>query len=241
MRILCLILASDTAPEYIQFQALWRKIMHIHPRVDCYFYKGHPNLTKETFLEDDTIWIRVPETFETVYEKTLKAFEFCIPNLHNYDFVLRSNLSTFVSFNHLIQYCNELPKTGCCCAVIGGIPPEDVERHSLASKFTFPGGNGFILSPDLVKRLVEEKIPLVEQDDVTIGVALQKWGIKIQEFVRPDFRDDGYWFTNNFKLLKPHEQNLDPKKIMFTYRIKSFDRKKDVEVMRSLIKKIYGV
>lgn len=241
MKILCLILASDTAPEYLQFQQLWKKIIRIHPNVDCYFYKGHPNLTKEAFLEDDTIWLKVPETFETVYEKTLKAFEFCIPMLPKYDFVYRSNLSTIVSFHHLLQYCNDLPKTNCCSAVIGGLPPEDEKRHSLESKFTFPAGNGFILSTDLVRRLVDEKIPLVEQDDVTIGVALRKWGVKIQEFVRPDFRDDGYWFTNNFKLLQPHERNLEPKKMMFTYRIKSFDRKKDVEVMRSFIQKVYGV
>jgi hypothetical protein len=241
MRILCLILASDNAPEYIQFQSLWRKILHIDPNVDCYFYKGHPNLTQDSFLEDNTIWIKVPETLETVYEKTLKAFEFCIPMLDKYDFIYRSNLSTFVSFEHLISFCEDLPKFNCCAAVIGGLPPADEKRYSLNSKFTFPGGNGFILSPDLVKRLVVEKIPLVEQDDVTIGVALQKWQVPIIEFVRPDFHDDGHWFVNNFNLLKPHEHTLDPKKIMFTYRIKSFDRKKDVEVMRSLIEKLYGV
>lgn len=241
MRILCLILASDTSPEYIRFQMLWRKFMHLHPDVDCYFYKGHPDLTQPSFLEDQTIWINVPETFETVYEKTLKAFEVCLPMLNKYDFVYRSNLSTFVSFQHLVKYCKDLPRTNCCAAVIGGIPPDDEKRHSLESNFTFPGGNGFILTPDLVRRLVTEKIPLVEQDDVTIGVALRKWGVKIQEFVRPDFRDDGYWYVNNHSLLQPHEQNLDPKKLMFSYRIKSFDRTKDVEVMRSLIRKVYGV
>jgi hypothetical protein len=215
--------------------------MRKNSNIDCYFYKGHPDLVKEEFLEDDTLWIRVPETLGTVYEKTLRAFESFVPRLHTYDFVYRSNLSTFVSFPHLLQYCQDLPRTNCCAAMIGGLPSEDVKRHSLESKFTFPSGNGFILSPDLVRRLVVEKIPLVEQDDVTIGVALQNWGIKIAEFVRPDFRDDGYWFVNNYKLLPPNEQNLDPKKIMFSYRIKSFDRMKDVDVMASLIRKVYAV
>ncbi len=241
MRILCLILASDTSPEYIRFQSMWRLFMRIHPNVDCYFYKGHPNITKDAFVEDQTLWLKIPDTFETVYEKTLRAFEYFTPMLSKYDYVFRSNLSTFISFNHLLEYCKDLPRTNCCAAVIGGIPANDEKRHSLESGFTFPGGNGFLLSPDLVRRLVEEKVPLVEQDDVTIGVALRKWGVKITEFVRPDFRDDGFWFINNYKLLPPNDRNMNPKKIMFSYRIKSFDRMKDVEVMRSMIQKVYGV
>jgi hypothetical protein len=241
MRILCLILASDTAPEYLKFQKLWRRMMKVNKHVDCFFYKGHPDLTQPAFLEDDTLWIRVSESLDTVYEKTLRAFEHFVPELHNYDFVFRSNLSTFISFPHMLQFCAELPSTNCCAAMIGGLPSEDEQRNSLASGFTFPSGNGFILSTDLVRRLVEEKEPLVVQDDVTIGCALRKWGIPILEFVRPDFRDDGYWYINNYHLLKPNEHNLDPKKIMFTYRIKSFDRTKDVEVMSLFITNCYGV
>jgi hypothetical protein len=241
MRILCLILASDTAPEYLKFQKLWRRMMKVNPQVDCYFYKGHPDLTVPVFLEDDTLWIRVHENLESVYEKTLRAFEYFVPRLHEYDFVYRSNLSTFVSFAHMLQFCRTLPRTMGCGAVIGGIPPEDEVRNSLEAGFSFPGGNGFILTPDIVKRLVEEKIPLVDQDDITIGVALRKWGIRIQEFTRPDYRDQGSWYMNNPRFLKDNEWNLDPKTIMFTYRLKSFDRMRDVDMMDFLIKKIYSV
>lgn len=241
MRILCLILASDTAPEYLKFQKLWRRMFKVNKFVDCYFYKGHPDLTQPAFLEDDTLWIRISERLDMLYEKTLRAFEYFIPELDKYDYVYRSNLSTFVSFPHMLQFCERLPRTMACAGVIGGIPPEQEMRNSIESGFSFPGGNGFILSTDLVKRLVEENIPLVEQDDVTIGVALRKWGVRIDEFVRPDYRDDGSWYMNNHKLLKPNEWNLDPKLMMFTYRLKSYDRAKDAAMMDTLIKKVYGV
>ncbi len=241
MKILCLILASDTAPEYIQFQKCWKRMMKINSNVDCYFYKGHPDLTQPAFLEDDTLWIRVPETLDTVYEKTLRAFEYFVPQLDKYDFVFRSNLSTFLSFPHLLEYCTTLPKSECCAAVVGGIPPEEEGENSINTGFSFPGGNGFLLSTDLVRRLVEERIPLVAQDDVTIGVALRKWNVPIQEFVRPDFLADGVWYVNNYQLLQPNERNLNPTLRKFSYRIKSNDRKKDVEVMSALIRKHYNV
>lgn len=244
MKILCLILASDTAPEHVKFQALWRRFMLLHPDVDCYFYKGHPDLNQESFIEDRTLWIRIHDTIDTVYEKTLRAFEHFIPNLSRYDFVYRSNLSTLVSFSHMIEFCKDLPRTECCSAFTGGINPNVPisERNSLKYPGSFPGGNGFILSPDLVRRLVEEREPLVQQDDVTIGNALRRWGISIREFVRPDFLGvDKPWYVNNYDLLQPHERNNTPKKIMFTYRFKSDNRNEDIEMMSILIRRLYNV
>jgi hypothetical protein len=140
----------------------------------------------------------------------------------------------------MLEFCAGLPRTNCCAGIIGGLPPEHAGRHSLDHDFSFPAGNGFLLTPDIVRRLVDEKIPLLEQDDVTIGVALRKWNVPITEFVRPDFRDDGIWYVNNYNLLEPNEQNLEPKRLMFTYRIKSFNRERDAFIFDALIRKTYG-
>jgi hypothetical protein len=236
MKILCLILASDTTPEHIRFQELWRKFMYKHLDVDCYFYKGNPGLEREALLKGNTLWIKIPETLETVYEKTLRAFEFFLPRLEHYDFLYRTNVSTVTSFEHMIEYCKELPKTNCCAAVAGGVP---YDKSSLECPNSFPGGNGFLLSTDLVRRLVEEKIPLIEQDDITIGFALRKWEIPIQQFVRPDLNEDGTWNVNNIELLKKEELTLNPKKIMFSYRLKTSDRNRDILTMERLIDLLY--
>ena len=238
MKILCLILASDTTPDYVRFQSVWRKFMNTYPKVDCYFYKGHPDLSQSEFLEDKTLWIKISESLDTVYEKTLRAFEYFVPKLDEYDFVYRSNLSTFVSFQHMLEFCAELPTTNCCAAFAGCVPENG---NSLDYEMSFPGGNGFLLSTDLVRRLVEEKPPLNGQDDVTIGDALRRWKVPIIGFVRPDFRDDGFWYMNNFHLLKSNERNLRPKKNMFSYRLKSFDRAKDISTMEELVRGVYGI
>ena len=240
MRILCLILASDTSPEYKEFQSLWRRYMKQTKSVDCFFYKGDPSLPEPIILKGDTLWIRIKEDWNTIYEKTLRAFEFFIPHLPNYDFVYRTNLSTFTSFPELIEYCESLPKEDCCAAVVGGIPEIAENRDSLQYPRSFPGGNGFILSPNLVRRVVDEKEPLDYQDDITIGNALRKWGIRIQEFVRPDYHTSGSWYINNYRLLKPWETNLRPKPIMFSYRFKSNNRSKDLGIMDRFIRKYYA-
>jgi hypothetical protein len=229
-------------PEHIQFQTLWRRFMTNHPDVDCYFYKAHPDLQQPAFLEDRTLWIRMNDTFDTVYEKTLCAFDYFRPRLHMYDFVFRSNLSTFVAFQQMVDFCKDLPKTNCCAAVIGGIETNvpQSERISLNHPYSFPGGNGFLLSPDLVRRLIDDKEPFVHQDDVTIGNALRRWGVPIREFVRPDFQENQSWYVNNYDLLKPGERNMNPKKIMFSYRFKSTDRRKDIEEMDKFIRNVYN-
>lgn len=232
MRVLCLILASDTTEEHKQFQVLWRTLINKHPDVDCYFYKGNPDLDEPTLLDGNTLWIKIEESYETIYEKTLRAFEYFIPVLDGYDFVYRTNLSTLTSFNHMLEYCNDLPRRNCCAAVAGGVP---YNGNSLDYKNSFPGGNGFLLTPNLVKRLVTERVPLVEQDDITIGEALRKWGIHIHQFARPDFIGNNKWELINIELLPEQDHNLLPKKMMFSYRFKTNNRLNDVEQMRKVI------
>lgn len=213
MRILVLILASDSSHEYVEFQAIWRMYMNHHPGIDCYFYKGDPTLQTEAILHGDTLTLRIEESLDTVYEKTMQAFRYFEPRLGKYDFVYRTNLSSFVDFEKYLEVCAGLPKTRCCAAFIG----YDGDTQ-------FPSGSGFTLSPDLVRRLVLENPPKVVQDDVTLGHVLHRWGIPIHGVNRVDYLDDQtgflYWF---------------PEMPAFHYRVKSDDRKHDVRVLRALV------
>lgn len=215
MKILMLILASDTAPEYIEFQSIWRMYMKLHPNIDCYFYKGDPTLQTETSLRGDTLFLRIEESLETVYEKTMRAFRFFEPQLSNYTFVYRTNLSSFIDFRKYLQVCAGLPQTECCAAFIGyesGIP--------------FPSGSGFTLSPDLVRRLLNENPPNVSQDDVTLGVALHRWGIPIRGVNRADYVAERKCFVYLW---------LNPGIPLFQYRVKTDDRKHDAAALRALV------
>jgi hypothetical protein len=218
MKILMLILASDSAPEYIEFQSIWRMYMDLHPSIDCYFYKGDPTLETEAVLRGDTLFLRVEESLETVYEKTMRAFRFFEPQLSKYTFVYRTNLSSFIDFKKYLRVCARLPQTQCCAAFIG-----------YEDDIPFPSGSGFTLSPDLVRRLLSENPPNVSQDDITIGAALHRWGIPIHGVNRADYIDEG----DGFLYLC-----LNPGIPTFHYRVKTDNRKRDAKALRSLVTRI---
>ena len=215
-KVLMLILASDDSLIYRQLQDIWRAYMKSNSNIDCYFYKGDPTLPTEYKLDDDILWIRIEESLDTVYEKTLKAFQYFSEMLCNYDFVFRPNISSFVVFDKYIDYCNTIPKRNFVSAVVGEY-----------GGYTFPSGSGFTMSTDIVLELVKDNPPAVFVDDVTIGKWLHLKNIPIHSVARCDYTTDSeipiYRGTNAFH-----------------YRVKNTDRTLDLQIHKHLLKLHYG-
>jgi hypothetical protein len=210
-RVLILVLASDTDPIYCKFQTAWRQASH--PRADILFLKAHPNVRGEDFLHETTVYIGCPETLETVYEKQMRAFKLLRPILGNYAFVFRTNLSSFVDIPKYLEFCTTLPRSGVYSGVVG---------HDAGTSFA--SGSGFTITPDLIHRLVEENPPEVLVDDVSIGAAMQSWGIPIVPAPRVDRTSDGGWILHS----SPHST------ILFHRRIKTDNRETDCALLSSL-------
>lgn len=219
MKVLVLILASDNDPIYLQFQANWRRYMKSHLDVDCYFYKANPALDTEYKLDGDTLWIRIAESLDTVYEKTLKAFEyFAKTTLNQYDFVFRPNLSSFLVLDKYVQYCRTFPKNKLVAAFVGGEGPN-----------TFPSGCGFTMSSDVVLELVHDKPPPVFLDDITIGRWLYLKRIPMRHVPRCDYVDGS-------GIPSYRDGNEET---TFHYRIKNSDRRMDLEIHERLFHTFY--
>jgi len=221
MKILVLILTSDTSPEYLQFQTLMRTFIHKTPGVDCYFYKAHPNLPQDIFLGGDTLMIKMEESFDTIYDKTLRAFDYFSSVLHQYDFVYRTNLSTYTHYPTLIEYCKSLPTKNTCAGSFGGFDSDN----------PFPGGSGILLTPDVVRRLIQERPEKIDQDDVTIGAALKRWQTKMIQHRRGDYEECDLFFIRNWDTVPA----LGPRGLLFSWRLRTQDRSRDVDAMRTLI------
>lgn len=222
MKILMLILASDDTEIYLRLQDMWRSYMKSNPSVDCYFYKGDPHMKDAYKLTDDTLYIQIHDLFETVYEKTLRAFRYFEKELYKYDFVYRTNVSSFVVLNKYVDYCTRIPRERFVSAVIG--------VHGLIS---FPSGSGFTITPDLIRQLIADNPPLTEQDDVTIGEWLTEKHIVITPVPRFDF------VYNCFQCYV-HNHTLMSVDSIFHYRIKNTNRALDIEIHRTLLKHHYG-
>ena len=162
-KVLILVLASDSS-VYNKFQKCWQRYMNSNPDITCYFYKAKPDLTSEfVFDGSDTLFVKCKESWDTCWEKTLMAFRYFLPIVDTYDFIYRTNLSSFIHFERYLQFCSQLPSKGVYSGFIG--------KHGGVS---YASGSGFTLSPDMVKKVVEgaaNQKKLI-QDDVTIGAIL---------------------------------------------------------------------
>lgn len=117
------------------------------------------------FIELKNIWIVIyikgdESIIPGIYIKTIKSMEY-INNNYEYDYVIRTNLSSFWNLNKALEMKPLLPKEIFC----GGI----INYHSQ----TFISGTGIMLSKDICQKLVNLGIIETEyNDDVIIVMTL---------------------------------------------------------------------
>lgn len=244
-KILVLIIASDDRPCYIKEQEVWRTHMHYNTRnVEAYFIKEDLYRAKDfrilssqkkvNFLNhksalcEDIIWFDTPSyTSSSIINKTILAFEAFLPRIDEFDFVIRTNLSTFYSFPRLLDFLKTAPKSNFYAGTIYKYELDD----------PFISGDGIILSTDLIELMVEEKELFLDNkvaDDLFIGRFLASKGITAVEPVkRLDLVNLSLWDQN---------KNIIPKST-FQFRVKHEDEslrlKDEIRIKEELIKMFY--
>ena len=172
MKILVLISSSDDQPIYPECEKIWRAYMHLDPdHVEAYFFKSNPDLDVECEIQGDIIWAQAETSGAPGgMQKTLRSMEHLLPRMHEFDYVIRTTVPSFIYFPRLFDFLESLPRTGCCSA----------DKCTL--EVTFPAGWFIIFSPDLVELLVEKKKELWNftcPDDHLIGFFLATHNIPI--------------------------------------------------------------
>ena len=106
-KILCLIIASNTT-EYLQFEQQWRKhidkIKSARQDIAFFFLYSNTELT-EPVMDETTNIITIPgkeSLVPGIFNKTIHAMT---ETIHfNYEYLLRTNLSSFFNFQIMIDY-----------------------------------------------------------------------------------------------------------------------------------------
>lgn len=163
MKVLMLIISSDSDPVYVEHRKVWSTYMNSNSQIECYFiqYRDGPQE-----IEGNTFWLNGVETFPAILTKTLDSIEYFSKN---YDFIVRTNMSSLWNFNVLIDHLETLPKEGVYNGFIGHF-----------NNFQFASGSGYIITPDVAQLLLQnrkiaETYP--ELDDVAVGYTLNKLNI----------------------------------------------------------------
>ena len=146
-----------------------------------YFYCYKEDLQEEYMIEDDVIYIKGVESYVPgILEKTIKAFE--ITKNMEYDFLVRSNISTVIDYSKLDNLLYKIPDdiiyAGGSCRLLTGLNhPYGIHK---VYNIPFILGTSIILKKEGVYKLINNKNLLSETiiDDVAIGLFFNHFGDK---------------------------------------------------------------
>jgi hypothetical protein len=228
IKVLVLIIASDQFPVYSALQEMWRSYMHVDPEhIEAYFIKGDERLPTTTMIKGDIIWSKTRDDWIPasggILNKTILSLEMMMPRIREFDYILRTNLSSFYVFPRLLQFLKRLPKTRCYCG-------SDIGDGKTGS------GCGFIMSPDVVKMLVKNKRRFLNVthvgDDEAIGSFLRSQGIRLIPQKRMNFFSLADWYNQG---PIPHD--------IFHFRVKNDHHElrltDDIFIQSELLKMFY--
>lgn len=192
-KLLVLIITSDHLPVYIALQKIWKSYMHLDPEhVEAYFLRADPDLPTLVAIDGDVIWAKTSEGWSPdsagIINKTVLAMEAMLPRIQEFEYVLRTNLSSFYVFPRLLKHLENLPKSGCYYA-------SGTDRLSSVGT-----GCGFILSRDLVELIAKHKLDFLDratpQDDNIIAKFLNENDIYLLPHPRLDLLSLQDWQKN---------------------------------------------
>ena len=109
MNILILSIFSESKRNN-EFLKIHRENLYKNECIDFYFITYNENLTEEIMLVDDILFIRGKEDLLNILDKTIKAMRY-FTNIKQYDFIVRTNISTVLNYKLLNNYLNGIPKT----------------------------------------------------------------------------------------------------------------------------------
>lgn len=180
-----------------------------------YFFCEYNNDISENICEKDHfIYIKGQEEFHKIYEKTVLSIDYINKN-YKYDYLVRTNISSFWNIDHLFKLANQLPRTGCFSGIY-------MFNH-------FISGTGIILSRDVCEYLLTFPIGYTS-DDVLISDNLKhKYNI---------FRLDEslMYYCIQDKIDIP-----DSVENILYFRIRNNNRSIDIEIFKILLRKIYNI
>jgi hypothetical protein len=166
-KILILIISSQEPPFKKMIETSLKTWDSINvDGVESIFYCGEP--VKEN--TDKMIYFPLKESYQTMGEKTLRAYEWALKN-KEFDYIARVNSSCYVNKKELIKYIQTLPDNN----VFSGLK---VEESTYKDKWMWGGGQ-YIISKDIIKLFVDNRHLWDHSimDDMAVGFLANKLNV----------------------------------------------------------------
>jgi hypothetical protein len=237
IKAIFLIISSSNHPIYEELRKLQRVYLNNYRPLIKYFFIEFREQEEMIIEDNDFLYINGEESVNPgMIIKTAKAIEY-IDSKYNYEFIVRTNLSTLFHMPNLLEYLYGIPNTNSC----GGFTYR-----------SFITGTGIILSRDVANKIVENLFYfdiLKYNEDLIVSAILNKlqipyfnskifykWGLVIE--AEPENYGEYYYIDTSGKEYKDIEF---PDNILH-FRIKNdTNRNKDIYYFKLLLNKIYNI
>jgi hypothetical protein len=225
VRIINLILFSRSE-QYDQMRDILRGYLK-NCGVKYFFYCYDETISADYKIDGDYLLIRGKESFVPgIFAKTVSAFEIVMQ--FEFDYLVRSNISTVVDFHQLEQYLKNNPSAKYTGSKILAIKWKDPACGIYDDRYNgerYIAGTGITLSREMVHLIVnnQNKINLSVIDDLGIGLFYKQFNI----------------FPEGLRFPRAHVMNSNKYYVgtMF-YRNKSPDRNQDIANMRCVVEQM---
>lgn len=164
-KAIILVLASDNNYLYKQFREVYKQYLNSHSDIKVFLVYGNNVDFKQQ--EHDLVFDVEENYYPGMITKTLLALDYVNKN-YSYDYVIRTNLSTFWVFDKLLYRLSSLPKLNCFTGKGRSCTYKQVKSPIYIS------GVNLVISADLVDPIVD-KADLVTSWDLPEDWALTKF------------------------------------------------------------------
>ena len=231
---ICILFIYSHIDCYNNMFNIQQKYVHKHNNVDSFFVKFDNLQNDDIIINDDIISVKGEELLINILDKTIKSFQLLLPN--NYDFFIRTNVSTIIDIEKLMCYLENAPKTnyyGGSSYKLQWLDPTFGIVDKTYWGVTFSRGINIILSSDLVQNMVinKDKLNYSIIDDVSISIYLHE---NVPDAISNLLKYNvpyAYVTMDNYKEVQ--------RNYMF-YRNKSDNRNNDIITMNHMLDLIYS-
>lgn len=220
---------SSSGGAYDQFRSNWQVCRH--PNIDLYFIEYSNSIDKDVIIDRSILFKGVDSLVPGCLTKTVKSLQMF--DLSQYDYIVRTNLSSVIHFQRLVDYLSTQPTERYYAGKYIPHSLSALERRYIANiglttnpRLTLCSGALFIMSPDVAQIVANDQhyrnTPMI--DDVHIAVIIQHTCENL--IMRPLNRLDN-------EAVNVYDLNY------YHYRFNSINRKVDVVRHLEALKLIY--
>ena len=224
-KVIFLIISSDNEPVYAQMKELSPKYYSLFSDKIKFFFIENRQIDNQVIEDNNFLYVNGSESFiPGIYQKSIKAIEY-VNNKYSYDYIIRTNLSTFWHMENLFKFLDIKPK------------------EKFAAGYAFQGfisGTGIIMSHDVGNIVVSNPTSSYIGDDLAISQTIQSHGIHLYDiteykwgFLIPKIDN----LPSNCRYLNIDDNDFSD---ILNFRIKNGgDRSIDIHYFNVLLDKLY--